>query len=374
VLIAVEVAIAMVLLVGAGVMIRSFARLISSDLGFDPERLASIDVAPLDRNPDIFKAYYPALLHGIRAMPAVAHASAIDDLPLVGGSSFTIVRSGSARGGLACAQILPDYFETLDIPLRAGRLPADADFRAGRPVAVLSQDAATMLFGDQQALGRELTLGSDHTFQVIGIVGNVYHGGADWQREPKVYVLYGQMPPRALSLVVRLRPGAAVTGDQLRSAANAVGPKVFVNKISTGEAWLGTNTMTVRHRTQLFALLGVLGLVLALVGIFSVTAYAVVNRTREIGVRVALGARTNQVVGGILRDAVWPVALGAAAGVAGATAATRVIATFLFKTTPNDPLTLATAGLLLVAAGCLAAWLPARRAALVDPVTALRAD
>jgi ABC-type antimicrobial peptide transport system permease subunit len=160
--------------------------------------------------------------------------------------------------------------------------------------------------------------------------------------------------------------------DRLRSVAEAVGPKVIVDGVKRGSDWLDRRVALTRHRTTLLGLLGGLGLLLALIGVFGMTSYAVARRTREIGIRVALGASSQSVVSAVLRDAVIPIVIGVAAGTGGSIYATAAIKTFLFKTSPTDPMALAMVVALMLAVGGLAAWLPARRAARIDPIVALR--
>ncbi len=162
--------------------------------------------------------------------------------------------------------------------------------------------------------------------------------------------------------------------DDLRRAAHAVGPPVIVERIRFGSDWFSDHVAEPRHRTLLIGLLGGLGLTLTLVGIFGVTAYTVARRTQEIGVRMAFGARPGQVVRAMVGDAAWPMIVGIAVGLAGAYYATRLIESYLFETTPHDPITFAAVALFMATTAIVAAWIPARRAARVDPVHALRAE
>jgi ABC-type antimicrobial peptide transport system permease subunit len=175
-------------------------------------------------------------------------------------------------------------------------------------------------------------------------------------------------------MVMRLDGGASLSLDRLKQTAEAVGPRVLVGRVRPAAEVIRQQVTGPRHRMLLLTMLGVFGLLLTLVGIFSMTAYAVARRTREIGVRVAFGARPGQVVGVMIRDAAWPVAFGLVAGLAGTYYATRLITSFLFQTEPYDPATLVAVVMLLGVAAGLAAWVPARRAAAVDPVLALRAE
>jgi ABC-type antimicrobial peptide transport system permease subunit len=179
------------------------------------------------------------------------------------------------------------------------------------------------------------------------------------------------------AMMVVVRPSGRASsglGDQLRRLASGLGPRVLVERIRTSEEMYGAAVVTPRRRTVLLGLLGGLGLALALVGVFGMTAYSVTRRTAEIGVRMAFGARPDQVVRTILRDAALPIAIGIALGVGGALLATGVIRSFLFATEPNDSVTLAAVAFTLAASGCLAALVPAARAAKVDPVASLRAE
>jgi ABC-type antimicrobial peptide transport system permease subunit len=177
-----------------------------------------------------------------------------------------------------------------------------------------------------------------------------------------------------MTAIVRLSAAGPGIGALLREAAQAVGPRVLIERIRTADEMFGELVITPRRQAALLGLLGALGLTLALVGVFGMTAYAVARRTGEIGVRMAFGARADQVVGTILRDSAPPIAAGVLFGVGGAVMTTRVIESFLFETAPRDPLTLAVVAVTLAAAGCLAALVPALRAVKVDPVACLRAE
>jgi putative ABC transport system permease protein len=375
-LVAAEVALAMVLVAGAGVMVRSLARLLAADLGLDTSHVVSMHVVPSDLKPEVLTSYFPALWRSVRDVPGVAAAGAIDHLPLIGGATMGAMKVADKFEMVETARILPGYFEATGIRLVAGRLPTEADLHA--PVVVMSEDGAAKFFGPAGWIGRRVSLAGRklREVEVIGVVRTVQHWGAGTTfGRPKVYSLFGEdESPQPMTIVLRMRPGVPLPADELRRVANALGPRVFVEKFQPGSAWVSENTITARHRTQLFALLGGFGLLLALAGVFSMTAYAVASRTQEIGVRMALGARPGQMVAHVLRDAAWPIVLGTVAGGLGAVLATRLIAAFLYNTQPTDGATYAAVAAALIVAGCIAAWLPARHAARVDPARALRAD
>jgi ABC-type antimicrobial peptide transport system permease subunit len=178
----------------------------------------------------------------------------------------------------------------------------------------------------------------------------------------------------ALAVVLRVRPGASVPDLHLRQLAESIGPRVLVDSVQSGSELVGERVALTRNRTLLFALLGLFGLALTLVGVFSVTVYSVARRTREIGIRVAFGAMPGRLVSSFIGDSAKPAVIGIAGGWVGAYYATRILGPFLFETSPGEPMTLAIVTVLLGTCVCLAAWIPARRATCVDPVTALRAE
>ena len=377
VLIAVEVALAVVVLAGAGLMVRSFSRLVSVDLGFDPSAFVTLEAAPVDPSVPVAAAYYPALLERVRKLPGVHVAGAANQLPIGGGR-----RAGSIPGPdgnpvrVDHRLVLPGYFEAAGMTVKDGRVLSDSDLRAGRPVLVMNLTAAKKLYPGSRAVGQHPRLG-DQTYEVIGVIADVLQDGARSPVRPNVYALYTGRETfgrSGFAIFVRPAPGASNLAKQLREAALSVGPKAVVDRIQPGSAFVAEEMTMPRRQMQLLGLVGIVGLALTLVGIFSVTSFAVVRRTREIGVRMALGARPASAVSAIMRDAVWPVAIGLVTGLAAAYFLTRVMATFLFNTTPQDPVSFALASLLLAVAALIATWWPARRAATIDPVTALRAD
>jgi len=381
-LIAAEIALAVVLVAGAGLMVRSFARVMSVDLGFAPEAIVTLRVTPLSDDPATHAQYYPQLLDTLRRIPGVTAAGAVDNVPLGGSLSFAIFIVDGRSAGLGVERYVPGYFQAISLPAIEGQLPAEADLGSGRNLITISAAAARTLFPDGSALGRQVMLQAgqaQEAWEVAAVVPDVRHVGALFDTPPQVYLPFRptpQMSARGRSMIVVLRTSHSIPGlaDTLRKSALGVGPRVLVEQIRSGDELLARDLLRPRQRTVLFTLLGSLGLALALVGVFGMTAYTVARRTQEIGVRMAFGARAGQVVATMVRDSVWPIVMGTIAGLGAAALATRVIASFLFKTTPTDPVTFGAVAITLAVAGCLAAWLPARRAARVDPVQALRTD
>ncbi len=381
-LIAAEVALAVVLVAGAGLMIRTFMRISAVDLGFDSRGLITMDVTPLEGDPQAQLTYLDALLRAVRAIPGAGPVGAIDNFPLGGRTSFTSVTADGRNVGIMSFQVLAGYFDAIGLPLRAGALPPADDTAAWQHAGVLSESAAKDIFPDGPAVGRQFTRGgSPDPLTVVAVVADIRHGGplARVREEHQVYLPFQPAKSgvqRNLAVTLVLRPSGKVPdlSDRLRKAAQNIGPRVLVERIRTGSDWFGDRVVTPRRRTVLLGVLGGLGLLLTLVGVFGMTAYAVARRTQEIGVRMVFGALPGAVVRRILRESAMPIALGIAAGLGGAALATRLIASFLFQTDPIDLPTFAGVAVLLLIAGGLAAWLPARRAARIDPVRALRTE
>jgi putative ABC transport system permease protein len=373
-LIAGEVALALILLAGAGLMVRSFARLTQVDVGFDPAAVLTMEVEPVDPSPEVRREYYASLLTVIRAMPEVASVGATNYLPLRSGS--TVVRSKGENGtlNLHLRQVTPGYFESLGLTLKQGRLPGAADATGNEPIALLNETATRKYFPKGSPVGQFVELYKDVPRQVIGIVGNVRHYGPRTAPDPEIYLLYGQRPPEPLTMVIRTREGAGLPADRLRKLAEVVGPRVLIGPIRYSTDDLSDRVVNPRRRTLLLGLLAALGLTLTLVGVFSMTGYAVTRRTQEIGIRMAFGADPGSVVRTMVRETAWPTLLGLGFGIVGAYYATAIVKSFLFETTPHDPATFASVAALMGTAALVAAWLPARRAARVDPVVALRVE
>jgi putative ABC transport system permease protein len=377
-LIGIEIALALILVTGAGLMIRSFGRLVSVDLGFQPESILTLQASPAELKSPVFSNYYTTLLDSIRQMPAVEVAGAINHLPLMGSASFTQMTLDSGKTvSITWRQVLPGYFEAMGLQPVAGRFPQQVDFTSGRSVIVVGQRAARELFPNGTAVGRVITFQKQPS-EIIGVTPEIRVDGAEQRREyQEVFTLYRPLPdarPDSLVMVVRPKQPGAALNEPLRQMALTVGPRAIVERVRTGADWLDDTVVTPRRRTVLLALLGGLGLLLTLVGVFGMTAYAVSRRTQEIGVRIAFGARPVDVVRAMVADATFPVFAGIAVGLAGGWFATRLISTFLFQTEPTDVPTFAGAAVALAVAAFLAVWLPARRAARVDPVTSLRAE
>jgi predicted permease len=377
-LIGIEVALAVVLMAGAGLMIRSFSRVLAVDLGFDPNPAIALDVSPVVATDDAHKQYYRALVERLSSHPSIEAAGAVDNPPLIGGGSFTSARANGNNHFIAVYRYVGAYLDAVGFSLKAGTFPTAVAPGGGLAPAVISENAARKMFGDASPLGQTIEIATI-VHEIVAVAGDVRNRGPMWTRAPELAVfvpafLVPQQRVRPLTVIVRARAGSTLPQNFFRDVVQSVGQRAVLQEIKPGSTWLGTTIVTPRRRTVLLGLLGGLGLVLALVGIFGVTAYAVSRRTQEIGVRMAFGASPRNVIGVMVRDSILPVLFGLAAGLLGAWWATKMIATFLFETQPRDVMTLAVVAGLLAAAAIAAAWIPARRAARVDPIVALRAE
>ena len=378
-LIAIEVTLAVVLLAGASLMVRSFTRIVSVDLGFDADAFLTMEVAPVDPSMKVAATFYPALVDAVRLLPGVETAGASNQLPIGGARRAGSVRVSPDSEPIRVDQrwIIPGYFEAIGLEVKQGRLLSRADLASARSLIVINELAARRIFPNGPAVGRRIPLDGEMP-EVIGVVGNMLQDGAQSPERANVYWLFDgsqTLSPRGLiALFVRPRAGARDLIPRLREVAQSIGPPVVIHRIRSGEDFVSESVVVPRRRMQLLGLLGGVGLLLTLIGVFSVTAYTVARRRREIGIRMALGARATNVVRTFVGDAVWPVGIGLVAGLGTAYLASRAIASLLYETAPHDPAAYASAAITLACAAVLAAWLPARRAARIDPVSALRGE
>jgi predicted permease len=381
-LIAAETALALVLLAGAGLMIRSFARITATDLGFEADRLITMQVLPLDRNIASHADYYTRLLQQIKTLPGISSAGLVDYFALGGGTSYsTFVANGKPTPSTQFT-VMPGYLETIGARLRDGRFLSETDDPGGLRGVVINETAAQKMFGAGAAVGQTFSRMADKQppWTVVGVIADIRHRGPiDPRSQGEAQIFFPYQPEatdriQAMTIVMRSSGNTPRLAEQLRAMALAVGPRVLVESIRSSNDLFGERVITPKRRTVLLTLLGALGLALALVGIFGMTAYSVVRRTPEIGVRIAFGARAGQVVSTILRDAVVPIVIGTVIGLAASLLVTPVIKSFLFETEPAEPATLVSVAAILVLAGCLAAFASARRAARIDPAISLRAE
>jgi putative ABC transport system permease protein len=303
-------------------------------------------------------------------MRSMTHATAIDD-------------PNAKPRGIVITSVMPGFFEAMSIPLRAGRSIGVQDRADAPKAAVLNETAARAFYQSGPAVGHRVRIGSD-TLDIVGIASDVRSKDLASEPEPEIYRAYPQSVPsttlegrtvgRRLAVIARVAGDPRQFASTLRQQAQATGEPALVQRVRSLDDWIGDSAKPTRQRTLLLGLLGALGLVLAIIGVFGMTSYAVSQRTREIGVRIALGATAADVLRAVGGGAAAAIAIGLVAGLGATVWLTRAIASFLYDVTPVDPVSIGTAAAFLVGAATLAAYLPARRALRVDPVDALRVE
>ncbi len=376
-----ELAATVVLLAAVGLMLESFVRLTSTDPGFVPDRLVAAKITlPASRyaDPAAQLAFYTSLRDRLAAKPDVRAAAIVRNLPISGMTMTSPVWvEGEPVGPQApegqFAPVSPEYFRVMGIPLVAGRTFTERDNADTPPVAVVSAVLAKRLFGERSPLGATLRTGfGAQSLRIVGVVGDVRHGGQAAPPAPQVYVPFRQRvsPYESIVLAGRGDPNALLRA--VRGAVRDADPELAIDQLTTMRELLATSVAQPRFYLALLGLFAVVALILAVVGLYSVIAYGVARRTREIGIRVALGAERRALVRSFVGEALRLAGIGIAIGVAGAAVATRALSTLLYEVKPTEPMAFAGAALLLVAASAFASWLPALRAARVEPVEALR--
>ncbi len=389
VLVVAEVALALVLAVGAGLLFRSVDRLFAVSPGFDASDVLTMQVQPVRRQPVTGgppDRSFERVLTSVRQLPGVETAAGASQLPLSGdydayGMEFE-KNDGASSGPAFRYAVTPDYFRAMRIPLRRGRLLDEHD-TDGRGVAiVISESFARREFADRDPLGARVHIGSDigrgdrPWATIVGVAGDVKHSSLAVGTEDAFYVSTRQWPwpDQALSLVVRTRSDAAMLAPAVRKAIFSADKNYAVVRVDTMEHLVTASEARRRFALFVFEAFALVGLLLAATGIYGVLAVGVTERTRELGVRAALGASRGEIVTLVLRQGMALTGLGVAIGLGGAAAASRSLASLLFGVSRLDPVTYAGVAALLMGVAAIACTMPARRAAGVDPSVALRMD
>jgi len=382
-----QLALAVVLLVGAGLMVRSFSRLRHVDPGFDPAGLLAVGVElPDSKYPALRQktAFWEALLSRVRTLPGVTAAGAVYRRPLQGeiGSDVKVhseASSDAQENPFANAEVVtPGYFQAMGIPLRRGRDFTEQDSGDALPVAIVSEGLAHRLWPGQDPIGRRLLAGGLEALSgreppwrtVVGVVGDVRYRGLQIAR-PDLYTPLRQSPDPVNDLMVRAGSDPMRLAPAIREEVHALDRSQVV-AVSRMDEIVAREIAPWRFDMLVFGALAATGLALATLGAYAVVSYGVVRRTREIGVRMALGARGRDVMRLVIGHGVLLAAWGLGIGAGAAWGASRLMASLLFGVSAHDAPTFLAASLLLFGLVALAAYLPARRAAAVDPVTALR--
>jgi putative ABC transport system permease protein len=387
-LVVAEVGVALLLLVGAGLLVRSLARLSAVDPGFSAARVLRFDLSlPGSRYPDdaSVAAFTETLLARMRALPGVQSAGATFGLPLTDfrfNSTFRVAGHEVDPAYEPSAQVRVasrDYFRTVGLPLVAGRLFTPADTR-GAPVAILaSRSAAAKFFPAGDAIGQRLRFGARPgnvrlEGEIVGIVGDVHDQGLDQGLVPEFYGSLEQAPVGAFSVVLKSSQEPGSLASAVRREVKALDAELPVTQLEPMEAVVARSIAGPRFLMSLLLAFAAIALLLAAVGIYGVTAYAVSQRTRELGIRMALGADARNVRALVLRDGLRLALTGLGLGLCAALALTRLLRGLLFEVPPTDLATHAGVAVVLLAAALAACWIPARRASRLDPLKALRAN
>jgi putative ABC transport system permease protein len=381
-----EVALSMMLLAGAGLLIRSFIGLRSLSPGFDPNGVLTLNVSVPDahyKNSSALQSYWDEVLIQVRGWPGVTSVGLVNELPMSGddfSSSFrvegrTVPEKDEPSAELRAAT--PDYFRTLAIPLKGGRMFTDADRLGGRRVLLISQTAARMFFPGGDAIGQNLRFGArggyeENKGEIVGIVGDVHYFGVDAPVPPMFYVSLAQAGLDGASVVIRTAGSPAALGPSARKVIQRIDRDALVSEAMPMETLVSGALGQRRFYMMLLGAFAALALVLAAVGLYGVISYSVTQRTQEIGIRMALGAARKEVLAMVMRQGLRFAAVGLAVGLVLSMILSRALKSLLVGVSTTDPLTLVVTAAVLLLVTVLACYLPARRAMRVDPMVALR--
>jgi predicted permease len=387
-LVASEIALAVVLVGGAGLLTESYRNLQTDRLGFNSNHILVSSFCCLDeahyRTQSDLSAYYTRLFERLRELPGVESVSGTDDLPLRqfqgSGSAFEVQGQPAAEPGSEPTAdfffVEPRYFETMQISMARGRSFTDQDNEHSAAVAIISRTLAQRLWPDQDPIGQQLrpVVGDPNPrwYRIIGVVADAKQRGLGTELRPTIYRSYYQSTVRYTFVLVRTHPDPLSMAAAVKNTIASVDRGLALGIVQTLDQQLAQSVSTQRFSMTLLTLFGVLALSLAAIGVYGVTAYTVAQRTHEVGVRMALGAQPADIVKLVLGEGLRLGLAGVVVGIASALALTRVMRNLLYGVSTTDPLTFFTVSAILVAVALAACYLPARRAARVDPIVALR--
>ena len=380
-----EVALSLMLLVGAGLLINSFWRLLQTDAGFDPSNVLAVDV-PLSRakytKPEQRSAAFEQLISRMKALPGVRDASVVSNVPLTDQDielSFQVEgREPYKPGQEAVADytvVGSDYFRTMNIAVQRGRVFANSDTTNTPQAIVISEAFVKRYFPDEEPIGRRILFDGPNPIprEIVGVVADVRRNGLDEGVEPEMYVYHVQNPERRMNLVIRTESqDASQLTPAARAEVKAFDPNQIIWRTQTLEHLLGTSVAPRRFNMMLLGIFAGVALVLAAVGLYGVMSYSVTWRTHEIGVRMALGAKRADVLRLVVRQGMIMALIGLGIGLIGALSLSRVMRSMLHGVSPTDPLTFTGVSIVLLGVALLACLIPARRATRIDPALTIR--
>ena len=381
-----EVAICLVLLIGAGLLIKSFTHLREINPGFNPNNVLTVFLAPSRAKypqPEHARAFFQQLVEQAKELPGVESAALVNMLPISGSNqtiTFNIEGRPAPEPGTDPVgnyrKISPDYFRVMRIPLVRGRALSDRDTKDTPHVVVINESLARKYFPDEDPIGKRILIGGDDNpppREIVGICGDIRHEGLDKEAVPEYYLSYLQNPDRYLHLVARTSSSdTASTAAVLRNAIKQTDKSFYIPKIETMENMLADSIAGQRFNMLLLGVFAAVALILAAVGIYGVMSYSVSQRTHEIGIRMALGAQQNDVLKLVVGHGMLLALTGVAIGLVASYFLTRLMTSLLYGVSATDPVTFAVISVILAGVALGACLVPARRAMKVDPMVALR--
>ncbi|HKR44879.1 MAG TPA: ABC transporter permease [Paraburkholderia sp.] len=380
-----EIALACVLLIGAGLLIQSLANLQRVHLGFDPEKLITFELAPpvpqyplADKGPQ----FYHTLIDNLRAIPGVRSAAVCSGIPFGAGNytrhpmitTDTSVLPPGTQVPIDWRSISNDYFETMHIPLLRGRAFSDADTATSQKVMIVSESTARKFFGDADPLGKALRPSAkpELAYTIVGVVGDVRHRTLNLETPSLYYAIPQRGSWPLMDIVVRSEGSPESLLPAVRGKVHELDANLALSNVNTMEQWLSISAAQPRLNTQLLSVFAIAALLIAAIGIYGVLAYSVNQRTREIGVRMALGATPGKVLRLVVGEGMRVVLIGVLIGVAGGLVLGKAVSSLVFGVAVRDPATFVAVAVILATIALAACAIPARRAAKVDPMVALR--
>lgn len=385
VLIVSEVALALMMLIGAGLALRSFEKLMNVNPGFNPEHVLTmqIDLPPsYVSGSDRRAAFYRELFSRIEVLPGVKAVGGVTRLPLGPGVTTKIEIEGRPVSAgqepeLEFRRASDHYFEAMEIALKSGRVFNEQDIPTSAPAVIVNQTAAERFWPNENPLGRRVRFASDSSAPwstIVGVVADVKHFGLDRPAPPEMYIAFNQGPPGGPVIAIRTSTDPASIISAVRHEVRSLDKQTGISKVAPMDKIVSDSTSQRRFQMFLLAAFAIVALSLAAVGIYGVMSYAVAQRTHEIGIRMALGAGRGEVFRLVVGQGMRLASAGIALGLVGAFAVTRFMQTLLFEVKPADPLTFGGVAILLGTVAFIACYVPARRAARVDPMIALRCE